>query len=130
MNGRLIQITPEEVVIPLSYFPNARELELVVTEDAAVVRAKAVSPRLHQNKRQVEMLEQTAAFETQYPQLLQNYSQEYVAIYQGKLVDHDSDHIQLVRRIQQHFPGQIVLIRQVTEQPATSLNLGSPRFVR
>lgn len=130
MATKTTQVTPEEVIIPLTYFPHASELELVVTEDAAVVRAKMTIPHLHQNKRQGEMLAQTAVFEAHHAQLLQKYPEEYVAFYQGKLVDHDLDHTQLVRRIQKQYPGQIVLIRQVKEQPATLLRLGSPRLVR
>ncbi len=130
MATKTIQVTPEEVIIPLTYFPHASELELVVTEDTAVVRAKTITPGLHRDKRQAEMLEQTAVFKAQYMQLLQVYPGEYVAFHQGKLVDHDPDHTQLVRRIQKQYAGQIVLIRQVREQSEGPLRLGSPRLVR
>lgn len=130
MATKLIQVTPQEVIIPLTYFPRASELELVITEDVAVVRAKTATPELHRNKRQTEMLQQTAVFESQYTQLSRDYMGEYVAFHHGELIDHDSDHTQLVRRIQSQYPGQIVLIRQVTEQPAAPLRLGSPRLIR
>lgn len=130
MTVKPIKVTPQEVIIPLSYFPKASELELVITEDAAVVRAKTDAPRLHENTRRTEMLQQTAVFEAQHAQLSQDYLGAYVAIHKGKLVDHDPDHTQLVRRIQSQYPGQIVLIRQVTEEPAPHLRLGSPRLAR
>jgi len=123
-----IRVTPQEVIIPLTYFPNAAALELIIVEDTAVVRAKTDGPQLHQNKRQAEMLEQTAVFEEQYSELVKEYSGQYVAFHQGKLVDHDSNHRELSRRVRATFPDEIVLIRQVTERPEGLLRLGSPRL--
>jgi hypothetical protein len=37
-------------------------------------------------------------------------------MYKGKVVDHDADHLQLIRRIDAQYPDEIVLIRQVQEQ--------------
>jgi hypothetical protein len=122
-----IQVTPQEVIIPLTYFPNAAELELIIVEDTAVVRAKTDGPQLHQHKRQAEMLAQAAAFEGQQKEL-QQYLGEYVAFHQGELVDRDPDRRALSRRIRTNYPGQIVLIRQVTAQPVPPLRLGSPRL--
>jgi hypothetical protein len=128
MTVKRIQVTAQEVIIPLTYFPQASELELVVNDDVAVVRPKTVVSGLHQNERREEMLQETAAFEAQRAKLIQDYLGEYVAFHNGELVDHDPDHTRIIRRIQKQYPGQIVLIRQVTEEAASPLRLGSPRL--
>ncbi len=62
-------------------------------------------------------LEQEAeAFREMHSQLLNEMPGEYVAIYQGVLIDHDPDIAALVRRIEERFPGEPVLIRRVGER--------------
>lgn len=130
MNIIPIQVTQQEVIIPLSYFPRASELELVITDDVAVVRVKKVVPGLHRHARREEMLRETAVFEAQLDQLKQHYLGQYVAFHGGKLIDHDTDHKELVQRMSAQYPHAIVLIRQVTDEPPAPLSLGSPRLVR
>jgi hypothetical protein len=124
-----IQIRQQEVIIPLTYFPESSELELVVEGDVVVVRPSTPLSALHQNKRQAEMLAQTAVFEARLEELQQTHLGEYVAFHQGELVDHDTDHRQLVQRIKARYPQEVVLIRQVTPQAQPPLHLGSPRLV-
>lgn len=130
MNITPIQVRQHEVIIPLTYFPHAGELELVIEGDVAVVRVKTGAARFHKNERRAEMLEQIAVFEAQRHELWQRYPEEYAAFHQGKLVDHDADHRRLVLRIDAQYPDQVVLIRQITEQPPAPLRLGSPHLVR
>ncbi len=125
-----IQVTQQEIIIPLTYFPHASELELVIEDDVAVVRAKSFAPRLHKNEQRNEMLKQVAAFEAIEEELRQQYLDQYVAFHEGELVDHDADHTQLVRRINARYPEQIVLIRQVTDKEPAPIRLGSPRLVQ
>ncbi|MCP4360027.1 MAG: hypothetical protein GY796_18640 [Chloroflexi bacterium] len=129
MNSLPIQVRQDEVIIPLTYFPHAEELELVVEDDVAIVRAKTGTTRFHKNERRAEMLEQTAVFESQRRELWQQYPEEYAAFHQGKLVDHDADHRRLRLRIDAQYPDQIVLIRQITAEPPAPLRLGSPRLI-
>jgi antitoxin component of MazEF toxin-antitoxin module len=124
-----IQVVQQEVIIPLTYFPESSELELEIKGDVVVIRPSKAAPRLHQHEQQNEMLAQTAVFEARLEELQQTHLGEYVAFYQGELIDHDSDHRQLVQRIKARYPQEIVLIRQVTAQPPVPLRLGSPRFV-
>lgn len=130
MNMIPIQVTQEEVIIPLTYFPEAEELELVVNDKVAVVRVKNKTPKLSVNKRRAEMRQEKDAFNKQRQELMQRFPGEYAAIHKGQLVDHDLDHTQLVRRISVRFPDQVVLIQQITERPLPKLRLGSPRLIR
>ncbi len=130
MNNTLIRVHENEVIIPLSYFSHVNELELLIENETAVVRPKNDPTKFHKNKRRAQMMEQTAVFDSQHRQLWRCYPEEYVAFWQGKLVDHDSDHRQIALRMNDRFPNQVVLIRQVTKHPPKPLRLGSPRLVR
>jgi hypothetical protein len=57
------------------------------------------------------------AFHRLHPWLLANFANEYAAIYQGELVDHDPDVTALLGRIDQRFPENFVLIRPVLKEP-------------
>lgn len=66
-------------------------------------------------------------FRAQHPQLLKKYRGEFIAMYQGAIVDHDLDDRKLVLRIEQHFPDVIVLITQVNSEVEETYTLRSPR---
>jgi len=129
MNIMPIQVTRQGVMIPLTYFAESDDLELVIRAGFAVVRVKGTESAFPAHERQGEMLQEVAAFEAQHSILVKKYLGEYVAIHKGQLVDHDADHIQLVRRIDVRYPDEIVLIRQVQEQLPSPLRGPTPRLV-
>ena len=45
------------------------------------------------------------AFIAMHPQLVQTYLGEYVAIHQGKLIDHDKDDVELIERMRSKTTG-------------------------
>lgn len=83
---------------------------------------------VHPKREQMEA--EQAAFEEMRPALQARYRGEFVAIHEGKMVDHDNDEVNLLKRVQAQFPDQLVLIREVTEEPLPMLHFRSPRFVR
>lgn len=68
------------------------------------------------------------AFQSQHAELVRNYLGQFVAIYNGHLVDHDPDFEALHGRIRQKFGQQPVLLRQVEIQPERELVFRSPRL--
>ncbi|MEM7110951.1 MAG: DUF5678 domain-containing protein [Chloroflexota bacterium] len=124
-----IQVTQQGVLIPLAYFEESENLELVIRDGFAVVRRKSKSPTFPAHKRQAEMMQEVQAFEAQHTMLADNYLGQYVAFYQGTLIDHDANHIQLVKRIDAKYPNEIVLIRQVQEKLPQPLRGPTPRLV-
>jgi len=64
-----------------------------------------------------------------HEQLLDKYEGEYVAIYQGELIDHDIEFAVLYTRVNQQHPDTFVLIRQVEQAPEPVYHFRSPRFV-
>ena len=69
------------------------------------------------------------AFLRLHPKLKQEYLGEYVAFHQRKLVDHDPDLVELVQRRELNYPDEVVLIRQVLDEPEKELVVRSPRLI-
>lgn len=63
-----------------------------------------------------------------HPILKEQYFGQYVAIYQGKLVDHDASHEALYRRIDAQYPNEFVWISPVEEEAIPTLSFRSPRL--
>ena len=49
--------------------------------------------------------------------LKEQYLGQYIALYQGQVVDVHADPLALNRRIRQNYPDQIVWVSQVREEP-------------
>ena len=58
--------------------------------------------------------------------LLADYAGEYVAIHQGKLIDHDSDQLALYQRVERRYRDTPVLIKQVLADPEEVYTFRSP----
>ena len=90
----------------------------------------AVSNPLHTSPNREAMLQEQAAYQAMLPQLLAVYENQYVAVYQGDVVDHDVDKIVLSIRLDESHPDVVVLVRQVTADPDHVLQMPSPRLIR
>lgn len=62
--------------------------------------------------------------------LWKEYPREHVAIYDGQLVDHDTDGTALSQRIYAQYPDEFVLIRKVEPQLERTLQFRSRRFIQ
>lgn len=102
---------------------------VVVTTGRRMGQAEGENPWYVSPDREA-MLQEQAAYQTMLPQLLDEYKNEFVAIHQGQVVDHDKDKIDLVIRLDESHPDAIVLVRQVTEEPEKVLRMRSPRLIR
>jgi hypothetical protein len=74
-------------------------------EQAADSQETFVEENVREDKAVVRERE---AFISLHPALLLQYPNEYVAIYQGQLVDHDPDGLALSLRVHQRFPDEFV----------------------
>ena len=70
------------------------------------------------------------AYVALHPMLKEKYFGQYVAVYKGKLIDHDTDHEALYDRIDAQYPDEFVWISPVEEEPIPTLVFRSPRFER
>ena len=69
-------------------------------------------------------------YQAMHAELKEKYLSQHVAIFEGRLVDHDSDVTEMVIRVRQRFGRAPVLITQVDEKPMREFWIRSPRLVR
>lgn len=79
----------------------------------------------HETRRKIQREED--AFRAMHDELLDRYPSQYVAVYRGQVIDHDSDQLALYCRIEQQYAGTPVLIRQVTLESQETYVFRSPR---
>jgi len=91
--------------------------------------ADALRQRLRQRRR--EQIEAEArAFEAMHVQLLSEYRDQFVAIHDGKVVDHDTDKAALYKRVRARYGRTPVYFQQVTAQVLPTFQIRSPRKPR
>ena len=76
------------------------------------------------------MLREQAAYRAMHSDLLEKYEGQFVAVYQGQVIDHDANDLALSERVRQRLPSGVVLICQVLPQPERVLYFRSPHLVR
>lgn len=74
------------------------------------------------------VVRERVAYNRLLPILQQTHAGQFVAIYQGQLVDADPDEAALFARIDDRYPTQFVWLARVTAQPELEITLRSPRF--
>lgn len=85
-------------------------------------------PALHVSPHRVALQREIEAYHRLHPELVKRLLGDYVAIYQGKLVDWDRSEGALLERKQRDYAGKIVLIRQVTQEVEPELHFRTPRL--
>lgn len=70
------------------------------------------------------------AYRAMHAELKRRFLGQYVAVHDGKLVDHDTDRGALSRRVRQEYGNVAVLITPVEEEPEREFTILSPRLER
>ncbi|GIK73288.1 MAG: hypothetical protein BroJett021_22760 [Chloroflexota bacterium] len=74
------------------------------------------------------VIREMAAYLELHPQLRTQYLGQYVAIRNGRLIDHDDSYDRLFDRIDVAFPDEFVWLTRVEQEPLTTLTYRSPRI--
>ena len=121
------------ISIPQTLYRRVRELARVqkrplpeVLETAITLAEAAQDPN---DDAEAAMTREEAAYRAMHTDLTARYAGEYVAIYQGQLIDHDRDELALLRRLDAQYPNEVVLMKQVRPLPEPELRFRSPRLV-
>lgn len=104
------------LTVPASVYQRAEELAHSSHRPVNDVLREHIQwglPRFHISKDSPAMEREVAAYEAMHAQLWKQYANQYVAVHQGSVVDHDHDKVALLMRIRKQYPNQVVLIRQV-----------------
>ena len=127
----LAQRTADEILITQAGKPLARVLPIV--EDAAESKplpndsdSPPRRPAFHVARPGDAMSQEVKAFETQFEQLKEQYFGQYIAMFQGEVVDHDDDREALLARINRHYPNDQVLMRQVQAELSGKIRIRPP----
>lgn len=99
-------------------------------EDVFMDTISSQFPSYPAHPERATMHKEIAAYTRMHTELVQTYLGEYVAIYQGELVDHDADPVALHERITATYPDKIVLSRKVQREAEPILHMRSPRLER
>ena len=87
-------------------------------------------PPFHVSEDTLVMEREVAMFEDTHTDLWKQYPNRYIAMYQGQVIDDDNDLVTLALRIEEQYPDEVVLIRQVLPELPQPLIFRSPRLVR
>lgn len=71
-----------------------------------------------------------AAYIALHSQLKEEFFGQYVAIYGGNLIDHDTDRRALYMRMMAQYPDEFVWVSKVEEEPIRTLVFRTLRFER
>jgi hypothetical protein len=75
-----------------------------------------------------QFLRDKQAFWAMRTELLQRYEGQYVAIYQGKVVDNDQDKVALALRVYQTYGYVPIFVHQVSRQKPVTRFIRSPHL--
>lgn len=73
--------------------------------------------------------QETEAFQAMHGDLLLKFAGEYVAVYGGRVIDHDADQLALILRIEERYRDAPMLIKQVTRDVDEIYHVRSPRLI-
>ncbi len=129
--------TSVTIKITKALFEHARRLARQRNQDVAEVlvesiRLEDVEDGLYPGFAEGEtavMAREEKAFHELHPQLQEKYPREYVAIFEGQLIDHDSDLAKVLKRTKQKHPDKFVWIAPVQATPEEVFHFRSPRLV-
>lgn len=102
------------------------ERDQAATPDELV--EKAIRTYLHAEASQI-LERETLAFRALHAELLNKYSGEYVAIHQGQVIDHDPKLLEIYLRIDEKYPDEIILLKQVQSEIERVFTVRSPKVI-
>ena len=77
-----------------------------------------------------KMEQEIAAYRAMHPQLRETHLGQHVAVFQGQLVDSDQEFLALFLRIQERYPDEVVVMREVRSEADPVYRVLSPRLER
>ena len=116
------------LTIPTSLYRRASRIAQARQQDVADVLVEAIV-LTEEEEEETAVDREEAAFRRLYPTLRQQFPDQYAAIHNGELVDHDEDQVALFVRVRQQYPGQFVWIAPVRSTPEEIYQMRSPRLV-
>ena len=108
-----------------------RQLTKVARDQAATpdeLVEKAIRTYLHAEASQI-LKRETLAFRALHAELLDKHPGEYVAIHQGQVIDHDPKLGEMYMRIDEQYPDEVILLKQVQTEIERVFMVRSPKVI-
>lgn len=121
-----VQVT---ITIPEETYEKAQQIAEAESQPLEEVLVNSIQISNRRYQAQTDALEKERdAYLAMHSQLLESYAGQYVAIYQGKLLDYDADYGALSERVRTKYPKTTIWVSQVTPEPIQTIWVRSPRF--
>ena len=120
MGTQVVLDVPEEV------YREVEELAVTTERDITDVLLEAVTRTFSPipvNPSRSVMNQNVETYKELYPELVLTHLGQFVAICDGRLVDHDPDPVSLLQRVRTRFPEKVVLRRKVETVPEHQLQI-------
>lgn len=127
MSKQITLTLPDEVYEQFQQSADADQRPLTDLLTDTIVEA---APIFSVDPRRPAMLREQGAYRAMHADLLRDHEGEFVAVFQGEVIDHDVDELALSKRVRQRLPDAVILIRQVLPQVERVYHFRSPRLVR
>ncbi|MCB0199951.1 MAG: hypothetical protein KDI03_07755 [Anaerolineae bacterium] len=127
MSKQITLTLPDEVYEQIQRTAAADQRPIAEVLTDTIVQA---TPIFSVDARRPAMLREQAAFRSMHADLLTTHEGEFVAVYQGEVIDHDVDELALSKRVRQLFPSAVILMSQVLPEIERVFHIRSPRLVQ
>ncbi len=124
------------LVIPDDLFVRAKQITEVGKEKSAdelvdlleEILASAQPHEIDVFEEDPAVAREMQAYIAMHPLLKKTHFGKHVAIYEGRLIDSDTDYERLTRRIDAQYPNGFVWVSTVAEEPIQTFVFRSPRL--
>lgn len=127
------------LTLPDELYRRARRIAQVNRQEVTTLLIEALveSPILDEESYEAGDLEddegvdrEMTAYAAMHPGLWKQYPGQYVAVYEGRLIDHDTSDMALSQRVNENYPDVFVWMCKVEPQPFRTLQMPSFRLVK
>lgn len=119
------------ISIPQTLYQRMRELARSrnMPIDKVLETAVSLVEAQPHNQETLAMAQEEAAYLAHHQALSTTYAGQYVAFFQGQLIDYDSNELALLHRLDANYPDDVVLMKRVEPLPQPTLRFRLPRLL-
>jgi len=134
MTAQVLVTLPDNVYERVQQLAQVRQQEIAEAIaaylDDTLPESKVVTLTTEQIAQKAALQREKAAYIKLHPMLKKKYLGLYVAVYNEKLIDSDSNYGILYERVRSQYPNEVVLMTEVEDEPMKTIVVRSPRLIR
>lgn len=117
--------------VPEDIYEQVEKLAVTTERDVAEVLLETITRNFSPfpvDPKQSVMNQNVETYKELHAELVKTHLGQFVAICDGRLVDHDPDSVSLLQRVRTQYPEKVVLRRKVESVPEYQLQIRHPRI--